>query len=138
MPALVPSHALVLALLVCAVAAILEGIAAGRGVRQRFGELSMPQFSPPLRAWVVIGVAYYVVCFTVLYRLLLLSGAGLRTVGLILILLILLANAVWNYLFFRRRSLRLSFGVSVPYSAVAVVLLAILFKLDRIAALALL
>lgn len=123
-----------LALAVCIAAAALEGVLAGRGVRQRFAELRMPRFSPPLAIWIVIGIAYYVVCFAVLYRLLLLPPSRTRAACLALILLVLLANAFWNYLFFRLRSLRLSFVAGIPYSLAALGLLALLFRLDRVAA----
>lgn len=70
----------------------------------------------------------------VLYRLLVLPPNGLRTAALSLIVMVLLANAFWNYLFFRLRSLRLSFVAGVLYSLAALGLLTLLFKLDRIAA----
>lgn len=60
----------VVALLICVVAAILEGAMLGRGVRARFVELRLPRYSPSLTAWFVIGGAYYVICFVVLYRIL--------------------------------------------------------------------
>lgn len=125
---------LLLALAACIAAAVLEGVFAGQGVRQRFAELRMPRFSPPLAMWIVIGVAYYVVCFAVLYRLLLLPPGRTRTACLALILCVLLANAFWNYLFFRLRSLRLSFAAGIPYTLAALALLALLFRLDRVAA----
>jgi translocator protein len=122
------------ALGICAVAAALEGVLAGRGIKQRFAELRMPRFSPPLAVWVVIGAAYYASCFVVLYRLLPLPPSRPRTAALALILAVLLANAFWNYLFFRRRSVRLSFMLSIPYSLAAVCLLVLLFELDSVAA----
>ena len=125
---------LVLTLTICAGAAALEGVLAGRGVKQRFLQLRMPRLSPPLKIWIIIGVAYYVICFVVLYRLLVLSPARLRSAALGLILIVLFANAFWNYLFFRLRSLRLSFIVGVLYSLIALRLLTLLHKLDRIAA----
>ena len=127
-------HPLVLTLAICAGAAALEGALAGRGVKQRFFQLRMPRMSPPLKIWIIIGVAYYVISSLVLYRLLVLPPAGLRTAALGLILLVLLANAFWNYLFFRLRSLRLSFIAGVSYSLIALGLLTLLCKLDRIGA----
>ena len=130
----VVTHPVLLALAVCIAAAALEGVLAGPGVRQRFAELRMPRCSPPLAVWIVIGVAYYVVCFAVLYRLLLLPPGRTRAACLALLLFVLLANAFWNYLFFRLRSLRLSFIAGIPYSLAALGLLALLFGLDRVAA----
>lgn len=128
------THPLLLALAVCIAAAALEGVFAGPGVRQRFAELRMPRFSPPLAVWIVIGIAYYVICFAVLYRLLLLPPSRTRAACLALLLLVLLANAFWNYLFFRLRSLRLSLIITIPYSLAALGLLALLFGFDRVAA----
>jgi len=127
-------HPLVLTLAICAGAAALEGILAGRDVKQRFAQLRMPRLSPPLKIWIIIGIAYYVICFLVLYRLLVLPPASLRTAALGLILIVLLANAFWNFLFFRLRSLRLSFILGVLYSLIALGLLTLLCKLDRVAA----
>lgn len=131
-------HPLVLALLNCVVAAGLEGVFAGGGVKQRFVELRMPRLSPPLAVWIVIGVGYYAISFLVLYRLLVLPSTTLRTVALSLILAVLLVNAFWNLLFFRLQSLPLAFIAGVLYSLAALGLLVLLFRLDRIAASALL
>ena len=127
-------HPFALTLAICAAAAAFEGILAGRGVKQRFVQLHMPRLSPPLNIWIIIGTAYYVICFVVLYRLLMLRPASLRTAALGLVLMVLLTNAFWNYLFFRLRSLRLSFIAGVLYSFVALGLLTLLCKLDRVAA----
>ena len=123
-----------LALAICAAAAGLEAVLAGRGVKQRFIELRAPRLSPPLKVWITIGVAYYVICFVVLYRLLVLPPTSLRRAALALVMIVLLANAVWNFLFFRLRSLRLSFIAGVFYSLVALSLLTLLYHLDRVAA----
>lgn len=125
---------LVLALAICMGAAGLEGVLAGQGVQQRFAVLRLPRLSPPLRIWIVIGVAYYAICFVVLYRLLVLPPTGRRTAAICLVLTVLLVNAFWNYLFFRLRSLRLSFVASVVYAVVALGLLPLLYQLDRVAA----
>lgn len=116
---------------ICALAAGLEGVLAGRGIKQRFAELRLPRYSPPLWGWILIGVAYYVICFAVLYRLLGLPTTALRNTALALVVTVLLANALWNYFFFRRRSVFLAFLLGLPYSVVAVALFACLMRLDR-------
>jgi len=45
------------ALLICIIAAALEGALAGSGVRQRFAALRMPPYSPPCTVWLLIGLA---------------------------------------------------------------------------------
>jgi tryptophan-rich sensory protein len=125
---------LLLALAVCIFAAALEGAFAGRGVKRRFAEIRLPWLSPPLPVWVAIGAAYYLICGVVLYRLFCLPPGVGRSAALALTSVVLLANAFWNYLFFRLRSLRLSFLAGAAYSLVGIMLLWVLFVVDRTAA----
>lgn len=128
------SRPLVYALVICVISAVLEGILAGGGVRERFAALRLPRFSPPLPLWFVIGGVFYVVCFTVLYRLWSLPASGVRNAALGLLVGMMAMNALWNYVFFRARSLRLSFFAFLPYGLVALALFALTLELDRIAA----
>ena len=59
---------------------------------------------------------------------------GLRATALTLTLMMLLANACWNYLFFRAQSMGKSLVLSAAHSLVALVLLGLLTQLDRLAA----
>jgi tryptophan-rich sensory protein len=126
------------AIAVCLAAASLEGLLAGRGVKQRFAELRMPRFSPSLRLWIIIGIAYYLTCGVVLYRLFSLPSVGAlggrRSIALVMLIAVMLTNAFWNYLFFRRRNLLASNAVSLGYSVMSIALLGVLFTLDRAAA----
>jgi len=128
------TRSIVLAIAICTGSALLEGLLSGRGVWQRFSQLILPRPSPSLMMWSVIGIAYYLVFGAVLYRLLLLQPTGLRITALSLTLIVLLANAFWNDLFFRVQSLGQSLIVSVVYSLVALGLLSLLIQLDRVAA----
>src|SRR5262245_43949723 len=74
------------ALLICALAATLEAVWAGGGVKQRFAALEMPRWAPPLGLWIVIGVAYYVIFFVVFARVLNLPPSPAQRVALGLIL----------------------------------------------------
>jgi tryptophan-rich sensory protein len=127
-------RAAVLTVAICASAAALEGLMAGRGVRQRFGELHMPRLSPSLMVWSAIGAAYYLIYGVVVYRLLLLPPTSLQVAALVLTVFVLLANAFWNYLFFRVQSLGQSLALSVLYSVIAIALLVLLTQADRVAA----
>lgn len=124
-----------LAVLMCVVAAVLEGWAAGGGVRARFAELRLPRFSPPLAVWVGIGLGYYVICFLILRRLFSMPLPD-RGVQLALALLgaLMLVNAGWGLLFFRLRDLRLSFLAFPPYGLLALALAAALARVDPPAA----
>lgn len=116
----------------CAAAAALEGICAGKGVKQRFAELSFPTPSLPLWAWFLVGVGYYAIHLIVLHSLL--SSHPLQpytSLALVLAGVVLTANAAWNFLFFRRKDLRSSFFFSVPYALLATALGAVLWMAAR-------
>jgi len=128
-----------IAFLICAFAATLEGWAAGGGVKARLAQLRLPRFSPPFAVWIGIGLGYYVMCFFILWRLLatpLASSAG--RLALALLGALMLANAAWGVFFFRRRNLRVSFLAFPPYMLLALALDAVLLSVDRLAALILL
>jgi tryptophan-rich sensory protein len=118
-----------LALVICIVAPVLEGVLAGGNARQRLGELRMPPYSPPLALWLVIGLLFYEMCFVIVRHLL--GGSESRVVErfpLALLLLVLVLNAHWNLLFFRWRNLRASFLTFLPYGVLVAVLLALLAR----------
>jgi tryptophan-rich sensory protein len=123
-------NAAVIAATACAIAATVEGLAAGSGFKQRMAELRIPRFSPPLPVWILVGIGYYAIAGVVLYRLLTLTPSTPRRAALLLLATILAVNAYWNYLFFRRRSLRQSFLLGLPYTVIAIVLSGLLFRLD--------
>ena len=120
---------------ICAASGALEGVLAGRGIKQRFAELQLPPYSPPLAVWSAIAVLYYGICGVVLYRLV----AGWRDDqthhwAIALLLTIMIINAIWNYTFFRMKNLKVSFLIGVPYAPAAIVLVWLLFQIDVIAA----
>lgn len=123
----------------CAVSVALEGVFAGGGIKQRFAELRGPRYVPPLWAWVVIGAFYYLICFVVLYRLFSISETvPLRRWALVLLFAMMFINALWNYFFFRTRNLFHAWVIGFPYALVALLLFALLLRLDRTAAFCLL
>ena len=135
-PTEVETQPLLGALGVALVGVVLEGVLAGRGVRQRLAEVQQPRLAPPLVLWAVIGLLYYATCFGVAYRLLAAElSTPLHRVAFGLLALMVVGNAAWNYTFFRRRDLRLTMGVTVLYAAAAVALAALLLLIDRTAAL---
>jgi tryptophan-rich sensory protein len=127
-----------ISLAICALAAAFEGAMAGNGVKLRLAELRMPKGSPGFAVWIAIGVLYYAICFVVLYRLL--AGGlarPLATAAFALTLLVLVGNAAWNGLFFRRKDLKASFLSFLPYGALVLGWLLCLLRADPWAALAL-
>ena len=124
---------------ICAGAAALEGVAAGRDVRARFAELQQPRFSPPLAMWIAIGLGYYVVCFVVLQRLLSLDSASTqRTVALGLLIAAMLINAAWGWPVFRLKNMRASYLTYLPYGIIILALATLLLRIDPGSALVLL
>jgi tryptophan-rich sensory protein len=130
------SRALVYSLGLCALSVALEGLFAGSGIKRRLAELRVPRFAPPLAGWILIGLCYYVICFSLLYRLFSVPTAGSlqQRVPLALLGGVMLTNAFWNYFFFRTRNLLHAFLIGIPYSVLAVVLFGLLLKSDRTAA----
>jgi len=123
------------ALAVCFAGALLEGLCAGSGVKKYLGELKWPSFSPPLWAWYIIGVVYYVVVFVCAYRVLQHpASAPFRSAALTLLLVIVALNAFWNVLFFRAKNLRATFVFSMCYSVIVIGCWYCLSQFDHLAA----
>jgi tryptophan-rich sensory protein len=128
-------YALLISIGICVIAAALEGACAGSKVKSYFGTLRSPSYAAPLWVWYIIGVGYYATFFFILYRILKLNTDSiLRPATLGLVLFMMIANALWNYVFFRARKLFLAFvtGSAAPLFDAA--LLISLVGLDRLAA----
>lgn len=132
------TRALILALVICVSGAAVEGLFAGRGVKQRLASLRLPPYAVPFWGWVVIGGLYYVICFAIWSRLLLLPSSPTRSAAFVLLGTLMFINALWNYFFFRSRNLFHAYLLGLPYSAIAVALFALLVRLDGVAGLCLL
>lgn len=132
------TKALLISLGICVIAAVLEGLCSGKGVKQYFAKLKLPRYSAPLWVWYIIGGLYYLVFFYVIYRLLRRNtGEFLTQVTLVFILFMMALNALWNYVFFRAQNLLISFIVASLFPLLDVILLILLVQLDRAAAWAL-
>jgi len=131
-------HPALISFVICLLAVIAEGLMAGGDIRQHFRDLKLPKGSPPMWLWIVIGLGYYAICFTILYRLLSATGGTTRHVAIGLLIVLLAANAFWNYLFFRAKNLAATFYFSLAYGVVAIALLVLLSMIDRTSALVLL
>ncbi len=126
---------IIYSLAICALGAALEGLFAGSGIRQRLASLRLPSYAVPFWGWMVIGGLYYVVCFSVLYRLFSLPSSPERTAAFVLVGAIMFINALWNYFFFRTRNLFHAYLLGLPYGAIAISLFfLLLLRLDRMAA----
>ena len=128
-------YALLISIGVCVLAAGLEGACAGSNVKAYFATLRSPCYAAPLWVWYIIGVGYYATFFLILYSILKLhTDSILKPVTLGLVLFMMMANALWNYVFFRARNLFLAFVTASTAPIFDAALLICLVRLDRVAA----
>lgn len=127
-------YALFFSFLFCALAAVLEGACAGSNVKPFFASLKFPHYSAPLWVWSIIGAGYYLIFGCVTYRILRLENTPLRNATLALVLFMMAANALSNYIIFRARDLWRSFLIGCAAPIFDVALLICLIQLDAFAA----
>ena len=121
-PSVPLQHPWVWALAICIAAAAVEGVLSGTQVRLRFAELKLPRPAIPLWCWFLIGAAYYVFFFFTLKSILQAPSTRIWTgTALVMAVVLLGANAIWNLFFFRRKNLRLSFVLFLPYDLAAII-----------------
>src|SRR5688500_18338105 len=95
------AYAILTSVGICALAAGLEGLCAGKNVKGFFAQLRFPSYSAPLWLWSIIGGIYYLVFWFVLYRLLKLNfHSQVRTLAIALICFMMVVNALANYVIF--------------------------------------
>ncbi len=129
------TYAALIATGICLGAAALEGVCAGKNVSAYFAKLKWPRYAAPLWVWYIIGALYYAIFFFVMFRLLRLEEDSiLKTATFALILFMMVANGLWNYVFFRAQNLFAGFisGSLAPILDLA--LFICLIKLDKTAA----
>ena len=127
-------YAILISIGICALAAALEGVCAGRNIRAFFATLKFPPYSAPLWVWSIIGGGYYLIFGFISYRLLRLDSSPLRNAVLALAVFMMVVNALSNYVIFRERNLYLSFVIGCLFPIMDVTLLLCLIQLDPIAA----
>ena len=129
------TRAIIYSLAICCIGAVLEGLFAGRGIKQRLAELRLPRYAVPFWGWIIIGGLYYVICFAILYRLFGLPPIAPRNIAFALLGGIMFMNALWNYFFFRARNLFHAYVLGLSYTAFALALfLLLLLRVDPTAA----
>jgi tryptophan-rich sensory protein len=128
-------HALTTTIAVCIVAAAFEALAAGRNARGMLTSTHQPAWSMPVPLWYGVGLIYYAVLFTCLFRVLTsYSSMPCSWIAFSLLILILIANGVWNWIFFRLRRFNLAFWYTVAYSILCLTLEAALIIGDPLSA----
>lgn len=99
--------------LIVIAAAGFEGLCAGRDPMGQLRALKQPGWSPPTWAWVLLGIAWYGICFVGLVRLL--PFWPEQKLPVILLVALMLLNAAANIPAFRMRRLDLALAFFVPY-----------------------
>lgn len=127
-------YAILVSIGICVLAAALEGACAGRNVKAFFSTLTFPPHSAPLWVWSLIGGGYYLIFGFVTYRLLRLDSSQLKNTALALVLFMMIANGLTNYVIFRARNLYMSFIIGCLFPVMDITLLIFLTQLDAIAA----
>lgn len=123
------------AIAVCAAAAVLEGLCAGRNVRAFFATLRFPRYSAPLWVWSIIGGVYYAIFGFVLFRLLSAAPPSVLVAAtLTLIVAMMVGNGLTNLVIFRGRNLHLSYVIGCVFAGLDVVLIGAILRLDLTAA----
>jgi len=102
-----------MALAICAGAAAFEALCAGRDPLGQLEATKQPPWSPPNWVWVLIGIAWYGICYVGLVRLLPLWPA--QRLAVILLAALMLANGAANLLQFRMKRLDLAVAFIAPY-----------------------
>jgi tryptophan-rich sensory protein len=121
-----------LASLFVIIGVVLETLCAGKEPGGVLKMLHQPRWAFPMPVWYAIGFFYYMMCFAVVYRLA--ASGRAETTALMLIAALMAANAGWNLIFFRLRSLRWSFWFYVPYVVLVGLLIKDLWSVDRASA----
>jgi tryptophan-rich sensory protein len=126
-------YAILFSVIICAIAAALEGACAGKNVKPFFATLKFPRYSAPLWVWSFIGGVYYLIFGFVTYRILRLDSSLLRNAILALVLFMMIANALSNYVIFRARDLWRSFLIGSVAPLFDATLFVSLIQLDAVA-----
>jgi benzodiazapine receptor len=121
--------------LICAAAAVVEAVCAGRNVTKFFADIRRPKYSAPLAVWSIIGGLYYAVFGMILYRLFASNHrSSLELFTILLIVVMMILNGVSNWVIFRARDLRTAFLISALFPVLDLILLLCLLRLDKTAA----
>jgi benzodiazapine receptor len=123
--------ALAIAVGVALAMAMAGTVLSGDALRTWYPTLRHPSWEPPIWGWVVIGLVAYVLEGIVLYRLLtVVTDDAERAVAILALLVVMLANELWNAVLFRMRSPRAAFFSLLAFLGLVLGLEAILAMVD--------
>jgi tryptophan-rich sensory protein len=96
----------------CVVAAGFEGLCAGRDPLAKLRALRQPRWSPPIWAWVLIGIAWYAISLVALAQLI--PHFATRPAPVVLLVALMLGNGAVNLFQFRMERLDLALESFIP------------------------
>jgi translocator protein len=123
---------LLIALGICIVIAILGNAFIGKGLNW-FKALAKPKVFPPMKLFYLVGVLVYIIDVIILYRALSVLREG-RVLVFTLTITVMIANELWNYLFFGLRSTFAGFIGIVIFVLPLTALQVTLFRYDLFSA----
>jgi tryptophan-rich sensory protein len=121
---------------ICLAAVVAEGLLSG-DASAFLKSIKQPRWALPLPAWIGIGLLYYLACFFALTRVLAFGLHEPVAAGAFAALvLVMAANAGFNWVFFKRRDFRAAFYYYFPYGALVAVLIWLLARIEAAPAIA--
>src|SRR5688572_21917709 len=102
------------ALALAALCAALEAWMSGPRPFRFLATLKQPRWALPVWGWMVVGGAFYVIMTFAVAAMLRKQEPGL--LALALIVTVMIADGVWNYILFRRRRLDWAYRYLFPYT----------------------
>ena len=122
---------LLFAIVTCIAFAVFGQLLTGDALETWYPTLNQPWFSFPLWGWYIVGVFYYIISISILYRLFSLPQSVNRNLALLLTIAMLSGNEAWNYLFFVLESTYLAFISLIPFTLLVLFLFLKLNNLDK-------
>lgn len=120
------------AIIIVVMAAGLGALIAGDPTTAPYAALAKPAWTPPLPAWFFVAAAYYVAMTVALARLLRRRDHRHAIGALALLVLVLLANEVWNVFLFRMGRADFAFYSLFPFAALVLAAAWMSMRVDRV------
>lgn len=122
-----------ISLFLCLFLAVLGNVWVGDALKTWYPTLIKPRLLVPLWAFVAVGIAVYLIEGIVCYRLLVyVTESQNQIVAITALLVLMIYNEAWNYVFFSMRNLQAALVGIVGYCAPLAVLMATLFTYERV------
>ncbi len=126
---------LLVAIAICVLFALFGGVLVGESLGTWYAALEKPWFLVPLWVFYIVGIVYYVLFATVLYRILVhVDNPRGRATSLALTTSVLFLNELWNYGFFGLESTLIGFLGIVMFLVPVTALLLTLRRYERFSA----